>query len=224
VTEYQTILFDLDGTLTDPKPGITKSIQYALAKFGIQVDDLDSLTPFIGPPLVDTLQEIYNFTPEQADQAVVYYREYFGEKGLYDNAVYPGIVDLLTRLKAMGKRIVLATSKPSPFAEKILAHFDLAHYFDRVAGSTLDSTRIHKADVIEFALEAYPNIDRRTVAMVGDRKHDIHGAKVHNLDVIAVGYGYGTPEEFQEAQPTYIVNSVQELGMLLGIVESNVNR
>lgn len=213
---YDTLLFDLDGTLTDPKPGITKSVQYALARFNIDVPDLEVLTPFIGPPLAESFHNYYGFTPEQAQQAIAYYREYFAETGLYENAVFPGIPGLLADLRASKKRLLVATSKPTVFAERILAHFDLAHYFELIVGSELNGTRIDKAEVIAYALASLPAPAYQNAIMVGDRKHDIIGAQQNGLASIAVAYGYGSYEELQSQQPTYLVNSVTALATLLG--------
>jgi len=212
---YQYILFDLDGTLTDPKLGITKSVANALAYFGIIVDDLDSLIKFIGPPLTVSFKEFYHFDNEMVKTAVQKYREYFSVKGLYENAVYPGIKELLSELKQKGKVIVLATSKPTYFAEKILEYFELKQYFDFVAGSEMDLSRNSKEEVIQYALEQTGITLKDNVIMVGDRKHDIIGAKAHNIASVGVLYGYGDREEFQEVGPEYIVETIQELRELL---------
>jgi phosphoglycolate phosphatase len=214
MSDYQTILFDLDGTLTDPKPGITRSIEYALARFNITVPDLDTLIPFIGPPLSESFQTYYNFTPEQTQQAIVYYREYFSERGLYENAVYPGITDMLASLQASQKRLVVATSKATVFAERILEHFCLDQYFTLIAGSEYDGTRIHKSEIIAYVLATLPASEQQAV-MIGDRKHDILGAKANNIPSIAVTFGYGLYEELQSAQPTHIVDTVDALASLL---------
>ncbi|GHO49506.1 HAD family hydrolase [Ktedonospora formicarum] len=214
MSAYQTILFDLDGTLTDPKIGITRSVAYALARFSINVTDLDTLIPFIGPPLYETFEGQYGFTPEQARQAVAYYREYFAETGLYENEVFPGIGKLLADLKEDGKRLIVATSKPTIFAKRILEHFGLYHYFELIVGSELDGTRSSKAEVIAYALTALA-LSKKDAVMIGDRKHDILGAKLNDMPSIGVTFGYGSYEELQAAQPTHIVASVNELATLL---------
>lgn len=214
-TPYTTVLFDLDGTLTDPKPGITKSVQYALRRLDVQADDLEQLTPFIGPPLVDSFMRYYALDPETAQRALGYYREYFAEMGIFENAVYPGIVDLLARLQERGCELAVATSKPVVYAERILAHFQLAEYFAIVAGSELDGTRTAKGEVIAYALTALPAANRSACVMVGDRMHDVAGAWENAIPSIAVGYGYGSPDELRAAEPTYIVRTVEELGRLL---------
>ncbi|VBB06749.1 Hypothetical protein LUCI_1985 [Lucifera butyrica] len=212
---YEVILFDLDGTLIDPKEGITKSVHYALEKFGIAVHDLDELTPFIGPPLTDSFEEYYGFSPEQARQAVLYYREYFSVKGVYENKVYPGMDGLLDQLRDAEKKLIVATSKPSEFAEIIIRHWGLDPYFALVAGSNLNGTRIKKAEVIEYILEQLAGVEKSKVVMVGDRKHDIIGADEAGIDSIAVAYGYGSLAELTAAHPTHLVQSIAELRNLL---------
>ena len=215
MSDYQTFLFDLDGTLTDPKPGLTRSVQYALSHLGIDVPDLEILTPFIGPPLAESFSRLYNLNANQTQQAIRYYRDYFAETGLYENAVYPEIPELLTTLRERGKHLAVATSKPTYFAQTILNHFHLAEYFDLVVGSKMDGTRASKTEVIEFTLSKLPEATTRRVLMIGDRMLDILGARQNHLESVAVAYGYGTSEELQEARPTYLVQTVSELTMLL---------
>lgn len=211
---YDTILCDLDGTLTDPQLGITRSVAYALAKFGIAVPDRAALNPFIGPPLHESFARVYGFDRAQAFQAVAYYREYFTDTGLYENAVYPGIPALLGDLVAHGQRLVVATSKPTVYATRILAHFHLDSYFTAIAGSNLDGTRTAKAEVIAHALTVLGSPPTRAV-MIGDREHDIIGARANGLDSIGVLYGYGSLAEITAAKPTAIAASVAELVTLL---------
>lgn len=212
---YDHILFDLDGTLTEPKIGITKSVQYALAKFNIYEDSLDKLTPFIGPPLLESFMEFYNFSEDDARKAIEYYRERFSKVGMYENAVFEGIPEMLAELRRLGKKLVVATSKPTVYSVKILEHFNLYQYFDAVIGSNLDGSRVEKSEVIEAVLVELGDIDRSRTIMVGDRKHDVMGARANGLKVIAVAYGYGTPEELREAEPDNIAASVAELKELL---------
>lgn len=215
VRGYKLILFDLDGTLTDPKPGITRAVQYALSRYSISVADLDTLTPFIGPPLHHAFTRYYGFDERQARQAVIYYREYFADIGLYENAVYSGIPSLLDRLRSAGIRLIVATSKPTVYAERIVDHFGLGVYFTQVAGSELDLARSDKAQIIGDILNAYPDVARWEAVMVGDREHDIIGARAHHLDAIGVTYGYGSRAELRAAGATSIAGSVAELAGIL---------
>ncbi len=208
---YNTILFDLDGTLTDPGVGITNSVAYALKKWGIKVADRTTLYPFIGPPLVDSFQRFFGFSTEQSEQAVVYYREYFREKGMFENEVYEGVEEMLRTLKAAGKRLVIATSKPEEFAVKILEHFGLARYFEYIVGATMDSSRSKKGDVIAYALKSCNITDRADAVMVGDREHDVLGAKENGLDSIGVLFGYGSREELEKAGATYVAETVEDI-------------
>ena len=213
--QYQTLLFDLDGTLTDPKLGITRSVQYALRKFGIAVANLDTLIPFIGPPLMDSFRDFYGFDPKKSQEAIAYYREYFSTTGIYENALFPEIPALLTTLQNRGKSLLIATSKPGVFAEEICRHFHIRHYFSFIAGSNLDGTRTEKQAVIAYALENHPVSDRKRILMIGDRKHDILGAAYHQIDSLAVTYGYGSREELLNAGPTYLVDTVPAIGELV---------
>ncbi|HEU0026479.1 MAG TPA: HAD family hydrolase [Ktedonobacterales bacterium] len=214
-SRYQLILFDLDGTLTDPKPGITRAVAHALAHYGIAVADLDALISFIGPPLHHSFARYYGFDDRQAREAVTYYREYFAEIGLYENTVYSGIPELLDRLQTAGRRLIVATSKPTVYARRILEHFQLAAYFTQVVGSELDLSRTDKAQIIGDVLNEYSDMAREAVVMVGDREHDIIGARAHDLDAIGVTYGYGSLAELRAAGATAIAESVAKLGGLL---------
>lgn len=213
--KYTTILFDLDGTLTDPALGITNSVMHALEFYNIHVSERSELFKFIGPPLIDSFMKYYNFDDNKAREAVIKYREYFSVKGLFENEVYSGVTDMLKALKAAGKKIVLATSKPDEFSIKILKHFGLYEYFDFCACSTMDETRTKKTEVIEYGLANIDEKDTARILMVGDREHDIFGAKNCGLDSVGVLYGYGNREEFENAGATYIVESVEELKRFL---------
>jgi phosphoglycolate phosphatase len=212
---YEIILFDLDGTLTDPKVGITSSVQYALRKMGIYEENIEKLTPFIGPPLLNSFMEFYQMSDEEAKQAIVYYREYFSVAGLYENKVYSGMEELLCNLHKQKKMLIVATSKPTEFSVKILEYFNLLQYFTAIIGSNLDGTRTDKGDVIEFALTSQNIAECSKIVMVGDRKYDIIGAKTNGIAAIAVTYGYGSHDELVFAEPNYIVSSVEELSTLL---------
>ncbi|WP_409374268.1 HAD family hydrolase [Streptococcus suis] len=211
---YQTILFDLDGTLTDSGQGILNSVAYALEKMGIEEPDTANLNRFIGPPLYESFSRFYQLSPEDTQSAVDTFRVYFKEKGMFENQLYPGIIPLLEELRTAGKTLVIATSKPEIFAKQILEHFGIAHYFDVIAGASLDSSRISKADVIGYAinqLEVFP----KHAVMIGDREHDIEGARMHQLPAIGVLYGYGSKQEFEKAGATMIVETVQDLKRVL---------
>lgn len=213
---FETILLDLDGTLTDPQEGITRSIRYALARLGLPDRDPHSLRCFIGPPLLESMRERIGLCEADARRAVAAYREYFAERGLYENAVFPGIGELLGELAAAGRRLALATSKPAVYAERILEHFGLKHHFTVIAGSNLDGTRTAKPEVIAHALGLLGcAADPARVVMVGDREHDIFGARAHGLDCIGVSYGYGPEEELRAAGARWIAHSVEELRALL---------
>ena len=210
--DFHTILFDLDGTLTDPKEGITRSVAYALEHFGIKVDDLDTLTKFIGPPLVDSFSGFYGMSEEDSLLAVDKYRERFRATGWAENVPYGGIAELLSDLKKAGKRLSLATSKPEKFAVKILHHFDLAQYFDLICGAPMDAPRGHgKVDVIEDALARLGITERSGVAMVGDRLHDIEGAHKAGLPCVGVLFGYGDRAEHEKYGADYIVEDMAQL-------------
>ena len=210
------ILFDLDGTLTDPGLGITNSVAHALTHFGITVTDRTELYRFIGPPLMDSFMEYYGFTEEQAQTAVKVYREYFADQGWAENTVYEGIETLLAELTAAGKTLLVATSKPQVFAERILHHFGLARYFTHICGVALQAPRGYsKADVIREALDRTSVTDLSTAVMVGDRHHDIDGAKAVGLPSIGVLYGYGDRAEHEAAGADAIAGSVDALRALL---------
>ena len=208
---YNYILFDLDGTLTDPGRGITNSVAYALEKFGVSVSDKKELYKFIGPPLTDSFEKYYGFSEEDALIAVEYYREYFKPKGIYENEIYSGVPELLKSLKESGKTVILATSKPEIFAIEILKYFGIDAYFDFVAGATLDKTRNKKGDVIAYALESMNVTDKSKCLMIGDRDQDINGAKQNGIDSLGVLYGYGDFEELSNAGATYIAKTVDEI-------------
>lgn len=215
IMNHKYILFDLDGTLTDPKEGITKSVEHALNHFGIKVYDLDDLIPFIGPPLKSSFQNFYALNDEHADEAVAKYREYYVPKGMYENRVFDGVHEMLSGLCEAGYTLILATSKPEVMAVQVMRHFGLDKYFAHMCGSTLGDERGTKGLVIKYALELAGITDPDDAIMVGDKSHDIKGAKENGLRSIGVLYGYGTSAELQEARPDYIVSNVIELYDLL---------
>lgn len=215
MSQYDVILFDLDGTLTESAPGITNSVVYALKKFGIEETDQEKLNKFVGPPLTETYSQYYGFTEEQCQQGVVWFREYYEAKGIFENSVYDGVEEMLKRLHDAGKRIIMATSKPEPMAVRIVEHFGLADYFERIAGSTMDETRTAKADVIAYALEECRITDKAKVLMVGDRRHDIAGAQKNGLDSMGVLYGYGGRAELESAGATLLAKTPGEVADML---------
>ena len=207
---YQNILFDLDGTLTDPREGITRSVQHALAKFGIDEPDLQALEHFIGPPLLQCFMHSYGFDEARAWQAVGHYRERFAEVGLYENRVFEGVTALLELLQAQRRTLYIATSKPQVFAVEIARHFDFARHFTLIYGSELDGTRTDKVELLGHLLEQ-EGLDTASTLMIGDRKHDLIGARRNGLDAAAVGYGFGSLAELQAEAPTYHFQTLAEL-------------
>jgi len=211
---FEHIIFDLDGTLTDPGVGITRSIQYALGKFN-KTEKREVLYRFIGPPLRETFCNYFGFSIEQAEDAVAYYREYFSERGIFENEVYSGIPELLSCLHNNKRKIYLATTKPLVYAERILRHFNLYEYFTAVSGSNLDGSNGAKNELIAGLINNYHISDPVSAVMIGDRRYDIEGAKANGISSIGVGYGYGEPEELAEALPDFIAETVQELHKIL---------
>lgn len=208
---YKVVLFDLDGTLTDPKIGITKSVQHALQKAGVMVNDLDELEPFIGPPLQVSFQEIYGFNDTQITQAIRDYRERFTERGMFENKLYEDIPALLAHLKQQGYILTIATSKPTVFAEQIIKYFQLESYFDLVVGSHLDGSRSAKGEIIAEVLQQLDSYPKEQFIMIGDRKYDLIGARENQIDAIGVTYGFGSLEELKNEEPIYIVDHVNDL-------------
>ncbi len=208
------VLFDLDGTLTDPFEGITGCVQYALEKMGIKSPEKEELKHFIGPPLTDSFMQTFSLTKEEAEQAVAYYRERFSTVGMFENAVYPGIPSLLQQLRAEGISLAVATSKPTVFSVEILKHFGLYDCFDLVVGSELNGHRVEKDQVIAKVL-ADCGAENQKVMMVGDRHFDVSGAKKCHLPCIGVLYGYGSREELTEAGAVSLAQRVEDLLPLL---------
>lgn len=208
---FEYILFDLDGTITDSGEGITKSVQYALKYFDINVEKLEDLNKFIGPPLKDSFKKYYNFDDEKAELGLKKYREYYAEKGIFENSLYDGVVDLLEGLKKNNKTIILATSKPEVYAKQILEYFKVDQYFTFAAGSDFEETRVKKGEVIKYALEEAKISDLSKVVMIGDREHDIIGAKENNIKSIGVLYGYGDVVELTQARAEYIAKTPKEI-------------
>ncbi len=197
--KYDVILFDLDGTLTDSAEGIMNCAEYALNAMGITEPDRSRLLRFIGPPLVDSFMDFYGMSREDALKAVALYRERFPVKGIFENRVYEGIPEALDMLKKSGKRLAVATSKPEVYAKRILEHFELAEHFEAVTGAELSGERNAKSEVIEECLKRLGNPDKGTVLMVGDRKHDVIGAKTCGVDCAGVKFGYAEENELENA-------------------------
>lgn len=212
---FKYILFDLDGTLTDPALGITNSVQYALKKFGIEAKDRRELYKFIGPPLIESFMAYYGFDHEKAEKAVEYYREYYSVKGIFENSLYDGIEKMLAALKKSGKRVILATSKPEKFAKQILEFFEIDKYFDFVAGATMNETRSKKDEVIAYALEQCEISDSENAVMVGDRKYDIEGAHTFNIKGVGVLFGYGSKQELENAKADFLAEDIEKLCEIL---------
>ena len=218
----QYIIFDLDGTITDSKFGILKSMQYAAKHFGVEIKDeeFESYSFFLGPPLRDGFRKIGKFNEEELELIVAKYREYYVPTGMFENELYPGIEDLLKKLKANKKTVILATSKVESYAKKILEHFDILKYFDFVGGCELDGSRADKSEVILYCLAhfgCFSDADKSKAIMVGDRNHDIIGARKAGIESVGVLYGYGSEEELMsgEYRADYIISDVRELTGLL---------
>ena len=204
------IFFDLDGTLTDPKEGITRSIQYALQKLDLPVIPTeDELTWCIGPPLRASFIRLLG-AEENADRAVSLYRERFSDIGLFENRVYDGIAEVLTTLSQSGQRMFVATSKPHVFATRIVEHFGLRHHFEHVFGSELDGTRVDKSDLLAYALKTV-SVDPSKTLMIGHRSHDMVGAKNNGMQATGVLYGYGNRDELLGAGAREVCTTPQAI-------------
>ncbi|EJV62724.1 HAD family hydrolase [Bacillus cereus] len=208
---YTTFLFDLDGTLTDPKEGIINSVLYALEKIGIEEVNISELDSFIGPPIQQSFVDRYNMNEIEVERAVFYFREYLKQSGLLENKVYDGIGALLQELKDAGNRFFVATSKPTVFAEQVIEHFQLTSFFEEIVGSNLDGTRIKKEEIIAHILQTNEELQKEEMVMIGDRKHDVIGANSNGIASIGVLYGYGNENELSDAGAIHIVKDVEEL-------------
>lgn len=208
---YKYVLFDLDGTLTDPYEGISKSVQYSLNSFGIEENDENVLKKFIGPPLKESFMRFYGFDEEKALKAVEKYRERYITTGVYENALIDGVKETLSILKENGIAIYLATSKPQPLAEIILEHFGITGYFDFIGGADFNHSRDEKWQVIEYVFKNSGIKDTENALMIGDRMHDIIGAKKTGIKCLCVLCGYGSREEFAEYEADYVVETIPEI-------------
>lgn len=213
---YQYLLFDLDGTLTNPKEGITRSVQHALRHFGIRVADPDTLTPYIGPPLIPSFMEFHGLTQEQALGALQVYRQRFASVGLFENEVLDGVPEMLRALKQKGRFVAVASSKPEVYVVRILEHFDLLQYFDEVVGASMDEKRSSKKDVIEEALRRMGKIPGdRNILMIGDRMHDIEGARLCGHDSLGVYTGFAADGELEATGATYVFHTISDMADFL---------
>ncbi len=212
---YETIVFDLDGTLTDPAVGITGGVRYALGKFGIAEEDWEKLCAFIGPPLKESFQKFYGFTPKEIEEATGFYREYYGRQGKFENRVYDGIPQMLSRLHSAGKRLCLATYKGEGTAREILDYFGLTSCFCKIAGQRMGSEELQKSQMIEGILEELETSHKERAVMVGDRRHDADAARESGIHSIGVLYGYGSKEELSGAGAEILAANVKELERLL---------
>ncbi len=213
MSKYDYILFDLDGTLTDSGPGIMNGFEYALGKMGIEVPDRSSLRKFVGPPLGDSFEKTLGFSPEDAAKGIAFYREYYADKGVYENDVYPGVFELLVKLKASGKKMIVATTKAELMANVVMDHFGLRKYFDLMVASN-NTDRKNKIDVLKYAIEN-GGVDIGKAVMIGDRFYDVTGASHFGIDSVGVLYGYGSRQELEDAGATYIAETVENLSEIL---------
>lgn len=209
------ILFDLDGTLTDSSEGIINSLMYAFSKLDFKVESREELRCFIGPPLIEMMMERYGFSREKAVEGLNFYREYFREKGIFENEVYVGIPNMLCELQRCGYKLILATSKPEEFAKRIMEHFDIAKYFYFIGGSDMGEMRSSKSAVIEYVLSNCNITEPKKCIMIGDREHDVNGAAKFGIETVGVLFGFGSREELEKAGAAYIVKTVEELNNLL---------
>ena len=213
---YQYLLFDLDGTLTNPKEGITRSVQHALRHFGIKVADPDTLTPYIGPPLIPSFMEFHGLTQEQALEALQVYRQRFSTVGLFENEVLDGVPEMLRALKQNSRFVAVASSKPEPYVIRILEHFDLLQYFDEVVGASMDEKRSAKKDIIEEALRRMGKAPGdRDILMIGDRMHDVEGAQLCGLDSLGIYTGFAPEGELEDAGATYVFHTIRDMADFL---------
>lgn len=211
---YTTLLFDLDGTLTDPYEGITRCVEYALSCQDIEVADRRQLAAFIGPPLKTAFRDYYALSAAEAERAVDDYRARFGDVGMYENTLYNGVVELLELLRASGRRLFVVTAKPWFYARRIVAYFGLDEYFGKIYGSELDGQRTEKSVLIAHVLHE-EGLHPDETLMIGDRRFDVLGARHNGVAAAAVSYGYGTPQELLDAEPDYIFDSPHDIAQCL---------
>ena len=211
--KFDTLLFDLDGTLTDSTEGILNCLIYAIERMGFEVPEDTNI--FLGPPIRQSFAEFLGMNEEQVDEAVRIFRERYSDTGLFENRVYDGIPGMLERLKSGGKRLMVATSKPQVYAVRIFEKFGLAQYFEIVGGAELDGSRDYKDEVIEYVLAKAGITDRSTVLMIGDRRQDVLGAHKTDIECMGILWGYGSVEELTQAGADYIARTPQEAADML---------
>lgn len=214
---YDVVLFDLDGTIIDSGKGVLNAVKYALRHYRDPIPEMEELRKFMGPPLKESFMEVCGYDEKKAVEAIGVYREYYREIGIHENEVYEGMAELIADLKADGRCVIVATSKPEEFAKLILGELGIAKHFTYIAGADMAETRAEKEQVLEYALKENGIVDHSQVVMVGDRKFDINGAHAFGLDSVGVLFGYGSREEFEAAGATYIVETASELRKLLGL-------
>ncbi|QBO36221.1 HAD family hydrolase [Periweissella cryptocerci] len=207
INQYDYIFFDMDGTITDSAEGILNSLDYAIEKLGLEHRSRVEMQTFIGPPMLDSFERIWGLDEAAARHAVDVYREYFGEKGKFENAIYPDIEYTLSLLKMYGKHLYIASSKAEVFVREIIEHFALANYFDGVYGATLDGSRAAKTEVLAYAIAQSGLVDKSKALMIGDTDNDIIGGRENGLDTLGVNYGIGAKAELEAAGATYIVDT-----------------
>lgn len=211
---YKYLMFDLDGTLTDSKIGLVNAIEYAVKKMGLAPLPDAVVEKFLGPPLFGSFETHCGMDKKTAKAAVSYFREYYADKGIFENEPYEGIEELLIALKASGNSLFIATSKPTISALKVCAHFNIDRYFTEILGSEMDGSIIEKRDIIGILIDRH-SLDIRKTLMIGDRENDIAGGRSNGLDTVAVGYGYGSDEELTHAKARYYVKTMSDLRNLL---------
>ncbi|MDD3981003.1 MAG: HAD hydrolase-like protein [Spirochaetia bacterium] len=211
---YDNLMFDLDGTLTDSKPGLVNAVEYAVRKMGLAPLPSAIVDMFLGPPLFGSFEKYCGMDRETAKAAVSCFREYYAEKGVFENEPFEGVTELLKALKASEKRLFVATSKPTVTALQVCLHFDIDGYFTEILGSELDGSIIEKHDIVGLLLSRHA-LDRSRTLMIGDRENDIAGGRKNGLDTAAVGYGYGSEDELRQANASYYVKTMSDLRALL---------
>ncbi len=209
--KYHTLIFDLDGTISDSHPGITRSAQYALDHYGIHIEDLSQLKYFVGPPLDETFSRDFGFEGQRLQDIINKYREYFQTKGYTQQEPYAGALEMIKDLHASGATLAVATSKPTKFADIIVKGYGVRDCFKTFTGSTMDRSRIHKTDVLTYLISQLDNQDKSGMVMIGDREHDLMAAKACGIDAIGVLYGYGSREELDAHDPVYLADDIAGL-------------